>query len=124
MTVPSHCVSYQEPLRLLQVVDDGDSDPSAHADYYIQLTTSNEEKSTLSSTNSGIILSLIGEQGEALVHRILPVQEDGGSRLRFQRGAVDSVHFRGPNLGRIAALWIAPEGGLCYFLPDQGIPQV
>ena len=124
MAVSSRRDSYQEPSRLLQEFDDGGSDPSAHADYSIQLTTSNEDKSTLSATNSGVILSLISEQGEALVHRILPVQEDGDSKMRFQRGAMDMVHFRGPNLGQIAALWIAPEEGLCFFLAKQGLPQV
>ncbi|KAG0629935.1 hypothetical protein M758_1G140800 [Ceratodon purpureus] len=132
----SRRVSYQEPQRLLQTEDRrntsfqgrGSSTPQldgpstsgredsgsgiAEADYTVQLTTSNEDRASLSFPNAGIMLSLIGEGGEALVQRILPVQEDTnpGSE-RFQRGAVDVVHFRGPNVGRISALWIAPEAG-------------
>lgn len=129
-------MSYQEPQRLLKAEDRknknfqgrGSSTPqvdgpstsgredsgsgTAEADYTIQLTTSNEDRASLSVPNAGIMLSLIGEGGAALVQRILPVQEDPNSgSLRFQRGAVDVVHFRGPNVGRISAVWIAPEAG-------------
>lgn len=122
--------SYQEPQRLLQTEStnfqglkpsttqsdapstSGRGDGSGEADYTIQLTTSNEDRASLSIANAGIMLSLIGEGGEALVQRILPVEEKANDVvLRFQRGAVDVVHFRGPNLGRISALWIAPEAG-------------
>jgi hypothetical protein len=58
---------------------------------------------------------MIGESGEALVQRIPPVKEnaDGSAILgfRFQKGSIDELTFRGPNLGRLAALWIAPEAG-------------
>lgn len=133
--------SYREPLRLLQSKDEGSktqssnpilstngastsnrsstgSDPSitSEAIYTIQLTTSKDEKSGLSIWNAGIIISLIGEQGEAIVQRLLPVKDmegnsQGSSGLRFQRGSVDVITIRGPDLGRLAALWIAPEAG-------------
>ena len=129
-------MSYQEPRRLLQAEDNkstnfqgrgssalqldaastsGREDSCSEisdAEYTIQFTTSNEDRAGLSVSNAGIMLSLIGEAGGALVQRILPVQDDTDSgSLRFQRGAVDVVHFRGPNVGRISALWIAPEAG-------------
>jgi len=96
----------------------GREDGNGEADYTIQLITSNEDRASLSIANAGIMLSLIGEGGEALVQRILPVEEKTTNDvlLRFQRGAVDVVHFRGPNIGRISALWIAPEAGLPFHL--------
>lgn len=119
--------NYQEPRRLLpaenpnfQGLKPSLDSPSTsgrendEADYTVQLTTSNEDRSSLSIPNAAILISLIGEGGEALVRRILPVREnslDDDVSLRFQRGAVDVVHFRGPNLGWISALWIAPEAG-------------
>lgn len=127
----SRRVSYQEPQRLLQTEDRrsgrGSSTPeldppstsgredsrsgTAEAEYTVQLTTSNEDRAGLSIPNAGIMVSLIGEGGEALFQRILPVQEDNSGSPRFQRGAADVVHFRGPNIGLISALWIAPEAG-------------
>lgn len=109
--------SYREPQRLLQSEDykslttPSTSGREDEADYIIQLTTSNEDRASLSVPNAGIMLSLISEGGEALVRRILPVEENGNNRVRFQRGAVDVVRFRGPNIGRICALWIGPEAG-------------
>lgn len=132
----SRRMRFQEPQRLLQTESyrntnfnglesstpqfdvpstsgrEGLGSGDAEAEYTIQLITSNEDRAGLSIPNASIMLSLIGEGGEALVQRILPVQEDPASEYqRFQRGAVDVVHFRGPNVGRISAIWIAPEAG-------------
>lgn len=125
-------VVFQEPRHLLHTQDykntnlqDMESDAfraldrvtsssgNAEATYTVQLTTSNEDRASLSITNACIMLLLIGEGGEALMQRILPVQDSvaNSASLRFQRGSVDEVNFRGPNLGRISALWIAPESG-------------
>lgn len=115
--------SYREPQRLLQSEDykslttPSTSGREDEADYIIQLTTSNEDRASLSVPNAGIMLSLISEGGEALVRRILPVEENGNNRVRFQRGAVDVVRFRGPNIGRICALWIGPEAGQPFLYP-------
>ncbi|CAM6103518.1 unnamed protein product [Calypogeia fissa] len=83
--------------------------------YYIVISTSKDEKSSLSEPNAGILLTMIGEDGNAAMHKISGTEESGGdagkSSLRFQRGAVDSMIVAGPDLGRLAALWIAPEAG-------------
>lgn len=123
---------YQEPRHLLQTKDYKNTNPqriesdalrpldwvtsgsgNAEANYTVQLTTSNEDRASLSITNACIMILLIGEGGEALMQRILPVQDNAANStsLRFQRGSVDEVNFRGPILDRISALWIAPESG-------------
>ncbi|KAJ7528289.1 hypothetical protein O6H91_16G092900 [Diphasiastrum complanatum] len=85
--------------------------------YVVRLLTSKANASSLSEFNGGILIALIGQNGEAIMERILAiehsktVEEDSHNHLRFQRGSVDTVKFYGPDVGQLSALWIAPESG-------------
>lgn len=70
---------------------------------------------------------MIGESGKAIMQRIPGSEESRYLRsgeakgmpersFRFQRGAVDVVTVVGPDLGRLAAIWIAPQAGDLAFL--------
>ncbi|KAF8059173.1 hypothetical protein HT031_005345 [Scenedesmus sp. PABB004] len=43
--------------------------------------------------------------------QLWPVDKDPGVKQRFQEGAVDEVSFVAPELGGLAAILVAPEGG-------------
>ncbi|ERN04457.1 hypothetical protein AMTR_s00133p00113640 [Amborella trichopoda] len=88
--------------------------------YIVQLSTSNDYGSGLSSPNSTILLCLIAEDGNSILQRIpaaLPVTHGpsgdmvASDYLCFQRGSNDMISFRGPKLGEIDALWIGLESG-------------
>lgn len=90
--------------------------------FKIKLGTSNFYGSSLSDLNAGILLCLIGENGDSILQRIpaslmtahsTKLEEDVIDRdmLHFQRGFVDEFVFEGPNLGRVEALWISLESG-------------
>lgn len=92
--------------------------------YRVALTTSNNVDSSFSEINTGILLCMIGENGNSIIHRIPAISsaqalsEDTAKtvqrtfdHLRFQRGSVDIVTFRGPDIGQLAAVWIGPESG-------------
>lgn len=93
--------------------------------YRVALTTSNNVDSDFSDINVGILLCMIGENGNSIIHRIPAISsapqalsEDTAktvqrtfNHLRFQRGSVDIVIFRGPDIGQLAAVWIGPESG-------------
>ncbi|KAH9327775.1 hypothetical protein KI387_007953, partial [Taxus chinensis] len=92
--------------------------------YRVELTTSNSFYSDLSDINAGILVCIIGENGNSIIQRIpaiSPAQvlssdmskivQQNSERLCFQRGSVDFFTFWGPDIGRLAALWIGPELG-------------
>ncbi|KAB1200969.1 hypothetical protein CJ030_MR0G005427 [Morella rubra] len=89
--------------------------------FRIKIGTSDIYGSSLSDLNAGILVCLIGQNGDSILRRI-PASlmtehsmklEDLVYRdmLHFQRGSVDEFTFEGPNLGRIEALWISLESG-------------
>lgn len=97
--------------------------------YRVSLTTSSNVDSDFSDINVGVLLCMIGENGNSIIHRIPaissppPALSDDTAKtvrrtfdqLRFQRGSVDIVMFRGPDIGRLAAVWIGPESGSWRF---------
>ncbi|KAG6683065.1 hypothetical protein I3842_13G174200 [Carya illinoinensis] len=125
---------YAKPARLLpakevKVCTDTSTEkifPSFKEDgsqclFKIKLGTSNFYGSSLSDLNAGILLCLIGENGDSILQRIPASLMTAHSRkledvidrdmLHFQRGSVDEFIFKGPNLGRVEALWISLESG-------------
>lgn len=80
--------------------------------YLVRLQTSNIYGSGLSDVNSGILLCLIDENGSSILQR-LPAMSDECDTLHFQRGSVDEFAFKGPNLGRILAVWMSLDSGNC-----------
>lgn len=97
------------------------------ASYQVAITTSKDYGSGLSDFNAGILLALIGEEGRSLLRRLSPLaiadaettvaNHSNGSQIpasnnpRFQRGSHDVITFNGPYLGKLQAVWIAPERG-------------
>lgn len=122
--------------------------------YTLRLATSCDRGAALDDYNAGILVCLVGQDGDAFLHRIQPLADpesrrqelqdvctglDGGGgtagancrlalnkvaaavaagsadspaqRRRFQEGSVDEVCFLGPELGPLAGLLVAPEGG-------------
>ncbi|KAH7440299.1 hypothetical protein KP509_04G100200 [Ceratopteris richardii] len=90
------------------------------------VTTSKDYGSGMSDPNTGILIAVIGEEGGCFMHRIPVIDcsitsetdewshESIGSSLslcRFQRGAKDVFFFHGPDVGKLEAVWIAPEEG-------------
>ncbi|KAF3444415.1 hypothetical protein FNV43_RR14107 [Rhamnella rubrinervis] len=93
------------------------SDKESRSLYMVKLGTSNVFGSSLSDLNAGILLCLINENGDAILQRIsasLITDYPTGSKndtLHFQRGCLDELTFEGPNLGRVAAIWVGLESG-------------
>jgi hypothetical protein len=89
--------------------------------FKINLGTSDIYGSGLSDLNAGILVCLIGENGDSILQRIpasLMIDQSTKSEdvvdpdiLHFQTGSVDEFIFEGPNLGRVEALWISLESG-------------
>ncbi|KAG6547385.1 hypothetical protein Mapa_010833 [Marchantia paleacea] len=81
--------------------------------YFLTISTSQDDDSDLSEPNVGIQLAMIGENGKAVLRTVPALDVSSPSRFqtRFQAGAKDNDVFLGTNLGRLAALWIAPERG-------------
>lgn len=88
--------------------------------YKVKLQTSNIYGSGLSDMNTGILLCLIGENGSSILQRLpaTSVRSDTWSEdkvvydtLHFQGSSIDEFAFEGPDLGRIAAVWISLESG-------------
>lgn len=89
--------------------------------FKINLGTSDIYGSGLSDLNAGILVCLIGENGDSILQRIpASLMTDQSTKLEdvvdsdilhFQRGSVDEFIFEGPNLGRVEALWISLESG-------------
>ncbi|BBM97748.1 hypothetical protein MPTK1_1g08000 [Marchantia polymorpha subsp. ruderalis] len=82
--------------------------------YFLTIRTSQEDNSDLTEPSAGIQLAMIGQGGQSLLRTVPPVAASSPSRFRtarFQAGASDDDVFQGPDVGRLAALWIAPERG-------------
>ncbi|KAG9456402.1 hypothetical protein H6P81_000910 [Aristolochia fimbriata] len=86
--------------------------------YTLQLRTSDDFGSSLSDTNSGILLCLIDVNGKSILQRIPALKNlenldamEGYDSFSFQRSSVDRISFMGPKLGTIEAIWIGPESG-------------
>lgn len=88
--------------------------------YIVQLQTSGDFGSTLSDLNAAILLCMIDVNGDSILQRIPMTtlehtrdsEETADSvMLRFQRGSIDKVAFKGPKLREIEALWIGLESG-------------
>lgn len=133
--------NFTEPKWLLPVQEEGlvarkDATPSIWSDaidasssrshFQVDMTTSKDYNSGISDFNAGILLAMIGEHGRCFVHRISPLvsgevafPSDQTKELwsgvpthyRFQRGSKDVVTFSGPDLGKLEAVWVAPEEG-------------
>ncbi|CAA0841594.1 Lipase/lipooxygenase- PLAT/LH2 family protein [Striga hermonthica] len=82
--------------------------------FKVEIQTSKIYGSGLCDMNSLILLCLIDEDGRAILQR-LPATSFGATDiddvLHFQRGAVDEFAFVGPNIGKIAAVWISLNSG-------------
>ncbi|XP_059665052.1 uncharacterized protein LOC132311241 [Cornus florida] len=93
--------------------------------FKVKLCTSSMFGSGLSDLNAGILLCLIDENGDSILHRIsassmrdhtMQLEEEVVSDvLHFQRASVDEFTFEGPKLGKIEALWISLESGQWRF---------
>uniref|UniRef100_A0A7N0UHB4 DUF7755 domain-containing protein n=1 Tax=Kalanchoe fedtschenkoi TaxID=63787 RepID=A0A7N0UHB4_KALFE len=89
--------------------------------YTVKLRTNNLYGSALSDTNAGVLVCLIDENGNSILHRLSAYEEvvhtkqsepDNVSEvIHFQRGSVDEFTFYGPKLGKIIAVWIGVESG-------------
>ncbi|KAK1307255.1 hypothetical protein QJS10_CPA10g00279 [Acorus calamus] len=87
--------------------------------FMVQLCTSSDFGSSLSNSNSAILLCLIDTNGDSILQRIpsMSVQHVvkagmvASEQIHFQRGSVDMVTFKGPQLDKIEALWIGVESG-------------
>ncbi|KAL3700409.1 hypothetical protein R1sor_018431 [Riccia sorocarpa] len=81
--------------------------------YFLTLTTSQDDDADISEPNVGIMVSLIGENGNAILKTVPPVDIANPSRFqtRFQAGSNDNDVFVATDVDRLAALWIAPEKG-------------
>lgn len=94
--------------------------------YKVILRTSNDYKSEISDSNAGVLLGVIGQHGKCFICRISPLDVSDTasvnlpskecfskilSQKRFQKGSSDVITFNGPDLGRLEAVWIAPEAG-------------
>ncbi|XXG56357.1 hypothetical protein AAC387_Pa03g3783 [Persea americana] len=86
--------------------------------------TSGDFGSTLSDLNAAILLCMIDVNGDSILQRIPMTtlehtrdsEETADSvMLRFQRGSIDKLAFKGPKLREIEALWIGLESG-CWRL--------
>lgn len=92
-------------------------DDESRSLYIVKLGTSNIFGSSISDLNAGVILCLINDNGDSILQRIptslIPDYSTGSKNdtLHFQRGCVDEFAFEGPNLGRVAALWVGLESG-------------
>ena len=100
---------------------------ASKASYRVFIATSKDYGSGISDWTVGILLALIGEEGRSLLYRLSPVafgddeisisnQSDSThipalSDQCFQRGSHDVITFNGPDLGKLQAVWIAPERG-------------
>eukprot|EP00897_Mesotaenium_endlicherianum_P005893 jgi/Mesen1/5331/ME000266S04522 len=106
--------------------------------YLLRFVTSREPQSGGLDPHAGLLVSLIGENGKAVFWRVDPFDvaaepaaaaegagaaavgggaggvvpgPAGAVRERFQEGQVDVVKVVAADVGRVAALWIAPEAG-------------
>ena len=100
--------------------------------YTLRFATSPGRGAGLKDPGAGVLVALVGEAGQVCLQRIGPdfaahsIDDDlrdlragphdvaGGSRWarrRFDAGAEDEVHVFGPDVGPLAALWVAPEAG-------------
>ncbi|KAK1282504.1 hypothetical protein QJS10_CPB22g01216 [Acorus calamus] len=92
--------------------------------FMVQLCTSSDFGSSLSNSNSAILLCLIDTNGDSILQRIpsMSVQHVvkagmvASEQIHFQRGSVDMVTFKGPQLAKIEALWIGVESGAAKWL--------
>ncbi|XP_010462373.1 PREDICTED: uncharacterized protein LOC104742968 [Camelina sativa] len=117
--------SYARPLRLLPVeeVKICRENPSftvseTRSLYKVKLQTSNVFGSGISDMNARVLICLIDEKGDSVLHTIPANLSsldsevlENGERFKFQRGSVDEFTFEGPKLGKIRAFWIGLESG-------------
>lgn len=117
---------FKKPELLLSVQEKAKNDTKDQAIntslFQVILTTSKEYGSGISDLNAGIQLAFIGEDGRCFMHTLSNLvspnmfetsaqPQETHSPYRFQRGAQDVVTFSGPDLGKLEAVWVAPEKG-------------
>lgn len=122
--------SFVEPKWMLPVDDKARTgvthQTSSESVFEVVLTTSKDFGSGISDVDAGVLLAFIGEQGRCFVHQIPAFVSaetvDSGEqtqelwvskpcRQRFDRGSQEPVTFCGPDLGKLEAVWVAPERG-------------
>ncbi|KAI4340581.1 hypothetical protein MLD38_025401 [Melastoma candidum] len=96
--------------------------------YRVRVRTSRAYGSGLSDINAAVLLCFIDEIGDSIMQRISALSTTGSSSsssssssyfdeqrdadgLRFQRGSVDELVFRGPKLGKHLSVWMGTESG-------------
>ncbi|KAI5071821.1 hypothetical protein GOP47_0014072 [Adiantum capillus-veneris] len=93
--------------------------------FQVILTTSKDYGSSISDLNAGVLLAFIGKDGRCFMYRLsnlvsrnmfetkqsMELCESRHTPYRFQRGAQDVVTFLGPDVGKLEAVWVAPEQG-------------
>lgn len=82
--------------------------------YKVGIQTSNLYGSGLTDVNTGVVLSLVDENGDSILQRIptcVPKNNANSEIFHFERGNVDEFMFEGPILGNISAVWISIESG-------------
>lgn len=125
---------YAKPTRLLQATEAKaykstapektitfTEDSESQSLYKISLGTSPAFGSGLTNPTSGVLLSIIDDDGNAILQRIpasshqeqaaISADGDGPDLFHFQRGSLDEFVFQGPKLGRNEAIWISVESG-------------
>ena len=63
----------------------------------------------MSEWDSPVSVTLIGEDGRAVLHRVVNPRGE-----RFAAGMEELVDVLAPDLGEIAAVWVAPERGTLW----------
>mmetsp|Transcript_9475 Transcript_9475/g.31083 ORF Transcript_9475/g.31083 Transcript_9475/m.31083 type:complete len:383 (+) Transcript_9475:141-1289(+) len=105
----------EEELTIPERMSSLDASKGAVVTYRVNLVTSNERGAALDEPDSAVLLTLVGKNGAAFMHRVSAWNEtdsNGGFyQQRFQEGMVDEIVFSGPDLGGVQALWVAPEAG-------------
>ncbi|XP_031473892.1 uncharacterized protein LOC116246259 [Nymphaea colorata] len=95
----------------------------SHSLYSVQLHTSSYLNSGL-DVSASLLICLIGENGDSILQRILSMpsvnsnrleEMDTADRVCFQRGSVDHLTFRGPQLSKLQALWVGVDSGSWRF---------
>ncbi|MCO5582550.1 hypothetical protein L7F22_036447 [Adiantum nelumboides] len=123
-------LTFKKPKWLLPAQEEGnnvakDELPNKSL-FQVILTTSRDCGSSISDLNAGILLAFIGEDGRGFLYRLsnlvspdmyetteqhMELCESKYAHYRFQRGARDVVTIVGPDVGKLEAVWVAPEQG-------------
>jgi len=87
--------------------------------FTLQLVTGSRRGAGVSEPHAGVRVALIDVDGNAFLQYI---PRHNASSSRFEAGNVDSVVVEAPNLGRVEAIWVAPESGT-WFLEEVALKE-